>query len=128
MQRVSGIHIEGFRSLKSVDLSDLGPVTVLIGPNGAGKSNLLSFLQMIPRMVTQSLALFVGKSGGASSLLHYGPKVTKEIAFQIDLEDGEITRGYRARISTSRGSEPDRQAGFRGATKVEPLPFSRHDL
>ena len=47
------IHVEGFRSLKKVEL-DLGRVTLLVGSNGSGKSNLLSLLQLVSKTVTTS--------------------------------------------------------------------------
>jgi predicted ATPase len=72
------IRIAGFRSLGDVGL-ELSPITVVIGPNGSGKSNLLSALQMIAKMRTRSLRLFVGERGGASALLHYGPKTTHQL-------------------------------------------------
>ncbi len=99
---LSRIHVEGFRSLHSVDLEP-GRVTVLIGPNGAGKSNLLAFLQMIPLIRTRSLRLFVGQSGGASSLLYYGPKVTDEISFRLEFENATRHQTYSARLGFTAG-------------------------
>ena len=61
---ITRIQVEGFCSLKSIDLT-LGRVTALIGPNGSGKSNLLGLLRMVPLMRTQSLRRFVGEAGGA---------------------------------------------------------------
>jgi hypothetical protein len=55
----------------------------MIGANGSGKSNLLSLLRMVSLMRTQSLRRFVGEAGGASALLHYGPKVTKEMRVRL---------------------------------------------
>jgi predicted ATPase len=97
------IHVQGFRSLRKVDLRP-GRLTVLIGPNGSGKSNVLSLLRMISliRTRTQSLRNFVGEAGGASALLHYGPKVTQQIAARLEFsqEGGEnaydIKLGYAA--------------------------------
>ncbi|MCB9763030.1 MAG: AAA family ATPase [Alphaproteobacteria bacterium] len=98
---ITRIQVEGFRSLRSVTLEP-GQITVLIGPNGAGKSNLLSFLRMVPLMHTGQLRRFVGESGGASALLHYGPKVTPELSFQLDFVQEphentyEVLLGYGA--------------------------------
>ncbi len=99
---LSRIHVEGFRSLHNVDL-ELGRVTVLIGPNGAGKSNLLAFLQMIPFILNRSFRLFVGQSGGASSLLFYGPKVTNEISFRLELSNGTLRQTYSTRLRFTAG-------------------------
>jgi predicted ATPase len=35
------ITVKGFRSIKSIEKLELGPLTVLIGANGSGKSNFV---------------------------------------------------------------------------------------
>jgi predicted ATPase len=40
LPRIEGLHIENYRSLRKVVLSDLTPFTVLVGPNGSGKSTI----------------------------------------------------------------------------------------
>lgn len=85
---ISRIELEGFRSIASLDLR-LGRTTVLIGANGTGKSNLLSFLQLVPRMRTQSLRIFVGQAGGANTLLHQGSRKTPAIKFRIEATAGD---------------------------------------
>jgi predicted ATPase len=47
---------------------------LLIGPNGAGKSNVLWALEMVRMLAFENLQLFVNERGGATYLLHYGPK------------------------------------------------------
>lgn len=95
-------HIGGFRSLRSVDLT-FDRITVLIGANGAGKSNLLSALRMIPLIRTRSLGRFVGESGGASALLHYGPRVTPEIHLRLEFEQDNGANAYSAELGYSAG-------------------------
>jgi predicted ATPase len=94
---ITRIHVEGFRSLRSVDL-DPGRITVLIGANGSGKSNLLSVLRMLALMRTRSLKRFVGEAGGASFLLHFGPAVTKEIALRLEFRQDTGVNAYAARL------------------------------
>ncbi|HJW19248.1 MAG TPA: AAA family ATPase, partial [Candidatus Nitrosotalea sp.] len=43
--KINEIEISNFRSLKSIEMKDLGNLVVLIGPNSVGKSNLLEALQ-----------------------------------------------------------------------------------
>ncbi|MFM6859064.1 MAG: AAA family ATPase, partial [Dolichospermum sp.] len=67
--------IKGFKSIKTMDL-ELRPLNILIGANGAGKSNLISFFKMLNEMMAGRLQQYIGISGYAQSLLHFGPKVT----------------------------------------------------
>lgn len=96
------VRVEGFRSLKAVEL-DLAPINVLIGPNGAGKSNLLSVLRMPPLMRTQNLRYFVGQQGGASRLLHYGPRTTREMEIGLVFTENAERWGYTARLGYAAG-------------------------
>jgi len=68
--QLNRITVEGFKSFRSATL-ELRPFNVLIGANGAGKSNFVSFLRMVREMFAIRLQYFIGRSGGASSLLHY---------------------------------------------------------
>ena len=120
------IRIEGFRSLRNVELKP-GPVTVMIGPNGAGKSNVLSFLKMVSLMKTGSLRRFVGEEGGASSQLFYGPKVTKEMAFWLEFGQEDFSNSYHARLGYAAGDSLiflDEQVGRRGPQEGEFQTFS----
>lgn len=101
-QALTRIRVEGFRSLREVELQP-GRVTVLIGPNGAGKSNLLSFLRMIPLLRTQSLGRFVGEAGGASALLRYGPKVTPQLCLELEFSQPTGASAYHARLGYAAG-------------------------
>jgi predicted ATPase len=98
------IQVEGFRSLKQVDLS-FGAITALIGPNGSGKSNLLSFLRMLPLLRSRSLRVHVGQQGGASALLHYGPEVTPELRFRLEFEEETGAVAYAARLGAAAGDQ-----------------------
>ena len=82
MPELTHIALKGFKSIKELNLG-LGPVNVLIGPQGAGKSNLLSFFRMLDELVAGHLQLFIGRSGGANALLHYGTKVTNCIEAEL---------------------------------------------
>lgn len=97
MTKLDRIRVAGFRSLRDVSL-DLTPVTVLIGPNGAGKSNLLWALELVRMLAFESLQLFVSERGGATYLMHYGPKNTAaiELSLEFSTEKGEYA--YQARL------------------------------
>lgn len=97
------ITVKGFRSLRDVTLTDLGPVTVLIGPNGSGKSNFLSVVQMLRQLSFGFLQLFVGRNGGASFLLHYGPRTTPEMLIELEFLRDHVVSIYKARLVPAVG-------------------------
>src|SRR5579859_1452874 len=66
---------------------ELRPLNVLIGANGAGKSNLVSFFKMLNEMMAGRLQQFIGTTGRAQSLLHFGPKVTPEISARLEIQE-----------------------------------------
>jgi len=113
--KLTTLRVAGFRSLREVSL-ELTPVTVLIGPNGAGKSNLLWALEMVRMLAFESLQLFVGERGGATYLMHYGPKQTAAIDLQLEFETDAGCNRYEARLGW--GSDESlvflhERAGFR---------------
>ncbi|MFN7501574.1 MAG: AAA family ATPase, partial [Dolichospermum sp.] len=65
---------------------ELRPLNILIGANGAGKSNLISFFKMLNEMMAGRLQQYIGISGYAQSLLHFGPKVTPQIEAQLEFD------------------------------------------
>ena len=76
--RLDRIEIHGYKSIETCDLR-LRDLNVLVGPNGAGKSNFISALGLLGSIVNGGLQLSVGRSGGASTLLHGGPKVSDSV-------------------------------------------------
>jgi len=45
--RIESLRVENYRALKSVDLRDLTPMTVLVGPNGSGKSTVFDVFSFL---------------------------------------------------------------------------------
>ena len=78
---ISHIKLSGFRSIKSAEL-DFNNLNVFIGANGSGKSNFMSFFQMLEFYLSSDdgLSQYVGRYGGANSLMYYGTQTTKSIA------------------------------------------------
>ncbi len=98
--KLKSIAISGFKSFNNdVHKVEFGDVTVLIGANGAGKSNLVSFFKMLGYMMTASLQQFIGEQGGASSLLHFGPKVTPNLSAKLVFENENTYDDYGFTLS-----------------------------
>jgi predicted ATPase len=45
--RITYLRVENYRALKSVELKELSPLTVLLGPNGSGKSTLFDVFNFL---------------------------------------------------------------------------------
>ena len=79
----------------------------LIGANGAGKSNLISFFKMLNEMMAGRLQAYIGATGRAQSLLHFGPKVTPQIEARLEFEvdnglDTYVLRLFHAALHSSQ--------------------------
>jgi predicted ATPase len=70
----------------------------MIGPNGAGKSNLVCLFKMLNFMTTESLQLFVGRQGGAESLLHFGADETPQMQITLNFSTETGSSEYHARL------------------------------
>ncbi|MBL7190438.1 AAA family ATPase [bacterium] len=86
MIKLERIQVEGFKSIKNLDLK-FSEINVLIGANGAGKSNFVSLYKMINNIIEENLQLYISKSGGSNSILHYGSKNTSYIVVIQYFED-----------------------------------------
>ncbi|NQU04799.1 MAG: AAA family ATPase, partial [Calditrichaeota bacterium] len=86
MNMLKRIQVEGFKSIKKMDL-ELGPINVLIGANGAGKSNFLSLFEMLNAMIIGGLQLYIAQTGYANSILYYGLKNTSEIPIKMIFDE-----------------------------------------
>lgn len=91
------VSLKGFKSIKEMEL-ELRALNVLIGANGAGKSNLVSFFKMLNEMMGGRLQQYIGTSGRAHSLLHFGPKVTRELEAQLEFDDDRAKNIYAMRL------------------------------
>lgn len=81
-QQISRITIEGFKSMKSCDIS-LSNINILIGSNGAGKSNFISVFKLLQNIIDKNLKVYIAQSGGANTFLFNGRKYTDKIAMEF---------------------------------------------
>jgi predicted ATPase len=61
--RLTELNISHYKSVESVDLQDISPITVLVGCNGAGKSNVVDALRFLRDAVSQGLDHAVSAAG-----------------------------------------------------------------
>ncbi len=102
MPQIKRLHLENYRSIQNADI-EFGRLNVLIGANGSGKSNLISFFQMMNEMIGGRLQQYVGISGRAQSILHFGPNVSPQLSacLQFDVDNG--TDWYFMRLAHAAG-------------------------
>ena len=83
MPVIGKISIKGFKSIGDVDRLELHPINVLIGPNGSGKSNFIEAFSFLHEIREGRLQEYIGRSGGAEKLLHFGSKRTRQLKIHI---------------------------------------------
>lgn len=93
-ERLTTISVSGYRSLASIRDLELRSLNVLIGANGSGKSNVLSLFQMLSYMMSEGLQLYVGRKGGANSLLHLGARKTPAITASLEFAGHNVASRY----------------------------------
>ena len=98
---LQSLRVQGFKSIKDATLQ-LGNLTVLIGANGAGKSNWISVFGFLREIVEQRLQKYVS-TRGATTLLHFGPKVTEVIEIEVVFVDDTNANHYRVRLQPTDG-------------------------
>lgn len=100
--KLSRVSIKGFKSIQAMDLQ-FGPLNILVGANGAGKSNLISFFKMINEMMAGRLQLYIGQTGGAQSVLHYGPRTTPQLEAKLEFAVSNGRATYAMRLFHAAG-------------------------
>jgi predicted ATPase len=118
--------LKGFKSVKAMEL-ELRPLNVLIGPNGAGKSNLVSFFKMLNEMMAGRLQQYIGTSGRAQSILHFGPKVTLQMEARLEFEVDDAIDTYAMRLFHAAGDTlvfADESLSFLGTGYAKPKSVS----
>ncbi|MGR0480505.1 MAG: AAA family ATPase [Candidatus Electronema sp. V4] len=94
--------LNGFKSIKHMDI-ELRGLNVLIGANGVGKSNFVSFFKMLNEMMAERLQQYIGTSGRAQSILHFGPKVTPQMEAKLEFEVDNGRDIYEMRLFHAAG-------------------------
>ena len=94
MSAIEWITIEGFRSIKSVQRLELKSINIVIGSNGSGKSNFIAVFDFLNAVREGRLKEYVGRAGGANSVLHFGAKQTPQlhvhVAFNAEVNQYEL--------------------------------------
>src|SRR5260370_11398262 len=101
MTKLTRIGVGGFKSVKDLQALDIGPTNILIGSNGAGKSNLISFLNLLKTIAEGKLQEYVGRAGGAETLLYYGAKQTPWLWASLEFKGKTGPGSYLFRLAAT---------------------------
>lgn len=98
MRTLERLRIRNFKSIHDQTL-ELRGLNVFIGSNGSGKSNLIGVFHLLNRISSQELQTYVGQAGGADRILHFGRKVSAELAIEVSFAEGKDANGYDVVLS-----------------------------
>ncbi|MFZ1754971.1 MAG: AAA family ATPase, partial [Caldilineaceae bacterium] len=70
--RIEYLKVENYRALRSVELRELTPMTVLLGPNGSGKSTVFDVFSFLSECFQQGLRYAWDRRGRARELRSRG--------------------------------------------------------
>jgi len=98
--KLTSLRLTGWKSIREAEI-EFRSLNVLIGANGSGKSNLVSFFELIYAMRRGRFQEYVGMSGGANALLHYGSKQTAAIKAEFGFAGDAGPIGYAFRLAPS---------------------------
>jgi predicted ATPase len=98
MRLLETLHIQNYKSIRDQTLN-LGRLNIFIGGNGSGKSNLISVFRFLREIVTENLAGYTATKGGADTLLYFGRKRSKYLAFRLEFAEGQTSNAYRVRLA-----------------------------
>jgi predicted ATPase len=133
MNKLDRIQIEGFKSIKQLDLH-LGQLNVLIGANGAGKSNFISTFKLLNEMAELRLQLFVGSK--ADRFLRHGRRVTPRLSVALDfgansysfaLTPSENQLVFESEVISFRGNLPEARRPLGAGQLESKLPDQLQD-
>ena len=102
---IDHIQIEGFRSLKKVEL-DLSPLSVLIGPNGSGKSNFLDLMSLMAEGGEGRLGEGIDSRGGFRSIA-FGFDWLSDIVLELRFQTKSLREVIASPPDLSGKQEPD---------------------
>lgn len=124
MQILKQIRMTNWKSIADQTI-DLKPLNVVIGANGSGKSNLLSVFRMLNAMFAHEPGFrnYVGQSGGADSILHFGKKRSPTATLELTFDTNTGTTRYFANWAAAAQDSlifTDERAEFQGSNRTHP--------
>jgi predicted ATPase len=91
--RIEHLRVENYRALKSIELADITPLTVLLGPNGSGKSTVFDVFNFLSECFQFGLRHAWDRRGRAKELRTRGQQgpITIELKYRERPQQPVIT-------------------------------------
>lgn len=104
--RIERLSVRNYRALRSIDLSELTPLTVLLGPNGSGKSTIFDVFSFLSECFTDGLPRAWDRRGRFRELRTRGSKgpIVFELEYRENPRDSPAT--YHLEIDETKRGEP----------------------
>ncbi|MFC1786883.1 ATP-dependent endonuclease [Halobacteriota archaeon] len=90
--KIKKIHIKNFKSLKDVEIDDVGDLNIFIGKNNSGKSNIIGALLFLSDIAGKQLSEVFNEHGQYEEIV-FGKYVDDEIIFDMEfaISDKDIS-------------------------------------
>jgi predicted ATPase len=104
------IEVDGFKSLRNFSLELKPGLNVLVGPNGSGKTNIISFVEFLGLLLSDTAPKAISAAGGAGSVFSkigensYSSKIKSNLKGNIQVGNKKwIYYEYSFVIALSKG-------------------------
>lgn len=104
--RIKSIKIQNYKSLKNIEINDLGDLVAFIGPNMAGKSNLFDALAFLKDSAKHNLLQAIEHRGTFGDIV-WRKDTDKIIKFEITFLLDETLRNDLLKPHSSEKKEPN---------------------
>ncbi|WAE72033.1 AAA family ATPase [Streptomonospora nanhaiensis] len=106
--RITRLKVENYRTLRSLEIDNLSPFTVLVGPNGSGKSTFFDVFAFLSDCFTDGVRRACDNRGGIAEMRSRGTDgpVTVEITYEslVRLNDRSSRRKLTYHLSLGEDS------------------------
>jgi predicted ATPase len=123
--RIEYLHIENYRALRSVELKDVTPLTVLLGPNGSGKSTVFDVFNFLSECFQFGLRYAWDRRGRAKELKTRGQTGPIAVELKYREKPGTPLITYHLAVDEDRGKPlvAEEWLSWRRGAKGAPFRF-----
>lgn len=97
------LRVRNYKSLRDVDLQDIGSLAIFVGPNGSGKSNLLDALRFISDALTVNLDYALRERGGIGEVRRRSSGRPNDFGMELHLDLEGWHARYRFKVKAVQG-------------------------